>query len=140
MTEWDNVYVYDLSDLFLLLVEAAIAHKPDMDSKLWGQEGYFLAENGHHAWGEVAKRIADVAYQKGYIKEKAMKAMSKEEAVEMVGFEALTWGLNSKGFAKRAKKCLGWKPHGKSLEDEIPDIVNEEAKKLGMKFGKAARN
>jgi nucleoside-diphosphate-sugar epimerase len=48
LTEWDNVHVHDLSDLFVLLVEAAVANKLDMDAKLWGKEGYFLAENGHH--------------------------------------------------------------------------------------------
>ncbi len=35
LTEWDNVHVHDLSDLFVVLVEAAIANKADMDAKLW---------------------------------------------------------------------------------------------------------
>jgi hypothetical protein len=48
LTEWDNVHVHDLADLFVLLTEAAVANKPEMDAKLWGKEGYFLAENGHH--------------------------------------------------------------------------------------------
>merc|ERR1712093_570892 len=34
-------HVYDLSDLFVLLTEAAVANKPDLDDKLWGKEGYF---------------------------------------------------------------------------------------------------
>jgi len=51
LTEWDNVHVHDLSDLFVLLVEAAIKSKAgetkDIDAELWNERGYFLAENGH---------------------------------------------------------------------------------------------
>lgn len=59
--------------------------------------------------------------------------MSPEEAKEVAGFEALSWGLNSKGFAKRARQYLGWRPKGRSLENEIPYIIDEEAEDLGMK-------
>ncbi|KAH8678805.1 hypothetical protein BGZ60DRAFT_371120, partial [Tricladium varicosporioides] len=139
LTEWDNVHVHDLSQLFVLLVEAAVANKSDIDSKLWGKEGYFLAEHGHHVWGDVSREVAKVALEKGYIKEKEPKAMDLEEAKKVAGFDALSWGLNSKGFAKRAKKYLGWKPTGKSLKDEIPDIVESEAKELGIKKGYAEK-
>ena len=53
--------------------------------------------------------------------------------------QALTWGLNSKGFAKRARKFLGWSPKGKSLKDEIPEIVDGEAAALGLKKGYAEK-
>ncbi|TVY60806.1 Uncharacterized protein LSUE1_G008355 [Lachnellula suecica] len=139
LTEWDNVHVHDLSALFVLLAEAAVANKPELDSKLWGKEGYFLAENGHHVWGEVSKEVGEVAFEKGYIKEKGVAAMGTEEAKEKYGFEALSWGLNSKGFAKRARKYLGWKPEGRSLKDEIPYIVESEAKALGLKPGYAEK-
>jgi len=139
LTEWDNVNVHDLSDLFVLLVEAAVANKPDMDAKLWGKEGYFLAENGHHVWGELSKQVGEVAYQKGYIKGKGTKPWSSEEVKKAAGFEGLSWGLNSKGYAKRARKYLGWKPKGRSLKDEIPDIVDSEAEQLGMKVGHAEK-
>lgn len=65
--------------------------------------------------------------------------MSTDEAEELAGFEALSWGLNSKGFAKRARKFLGWAPKGRSLSDEIPYIVDQEAIILGMKKGHAER-
>jgi len=139
LTEWDNVHVHDLSDLFVLLVEAAVANKPEMDSKLWGKEGYFLAENGHHVWGEIAKKVGEIAFKEGYIKEKDVKALSPEEAEGLGGFEALSWGLNSKGFAKRARKYLGWKPKGGSLIDEIPSIVDGEAVLQGKKTGHAQK-
>jgi hypothetical protein len=65
--------------------------------------------------------------------------MTPEKAKEKAGFEALSWGLNSKGFAKRARKVLGWKPTGKSLKECIPDIVDGEAEKLGLKKGYAEK-
>ena len=51
LTEWDNVHIHDLSDLCVLLAEAAIKSKAgetkDIDAELWNEKGYFLAENGH---------------------------------------------------------------------------------------------
>jgi len=136
LTEWDNVHVHDLSDLWVLLVDAAVKNDPEMHDKLWGKDGYFLAENGHHVWGEVSKQVGDVAFEKGYIQEKGVKPMSAEEAKKAGG---ATWGLNSKGYAKRARKYLGWTPKGKSLKDEIPDIVDQEATLLGIKKGHAEK-
>ncbi|EKD21711.1 uncharacterized protein L3040_004934 [Drepanopeziza brunnea f. sp. 'multigermtubi'] len=133
LTEWDNVHIHDLADLFVLLVEAAAAKKPELDVHLWGREGYFLAENGHHVWGEVSKQVGEYAFKQGYIKEKSVKPMSPEEAKKVAGLEGASWGLNSKGFAKRARKYLGWSPKGKSLEEIIPDIVDAEAELQGIK-------
>jgi hypothetical protein len=138
LTEWDNVHIHDLSDLIVLLVEAAIGEKKD-DPEIWGQKGYFLAENGHHVWGEVSKQVAEETYKQGYIKTKEVHPMGVNEAKETAGFEALSWGLNSKGYAKRARKLLGWNPKGKSLKDEIPGIVDGEAKILGLKAGYAEK-
>lgn len=137
LTEWDNVHVHDLADVYVLLVEAAIAAKPELDGHLWGKEGYFFAENGHHIWGEVSKQVGKIAFEKGYIKEEDAKAANVEEIKELAGFEGLSWGLNSKGFAKRARKYLGWKPHARSLEEELPYIVDLEAERKGLKPGHA---
>jgi hypothetical protein len=65
--------------------------------------------------------------------------MSPDEASKQAGFEALSWGLNSKGYAKRARKYLGGKPKARSLKDEIPDIVDGEAEILGLKVGHAEK-
>jgi len=139
LTEWDDVHVHDLSALFVLLVDAAVANKKDLDSELWGEKGYFLAEIGYHVWGEISKLVAEAAFKQGYIKTKEVKPMTAEEAKDIAGFEALSWGLNSKGYAKRARKFLGWKPKGKSLKDEIPGIVDGEASRLGLKVGHAEK-
>ena len=139
LTEWDNVHVHDLSDLYVLFIEAALEHKSSDDAELWGKKGYFLAENGHHVWGKVSEQVAVAAHKAGYIKTTEVKPMSVDEAKETAGFEALTWGLNSKGFARRARKYLGWKPHGESLEAAIPKIVEGEAELMGMKVGHVKR-
>ena len=65
--------------------------------------------------------------------------MSSDEASKAAGFEALSWGMNSKGYAKRARKYLGWKPKGRSLKEEIPEIVDGEAVILGLKTGHAQK-
>lgn len=135
LTEWDNVNVHDLADLFVLLAEKAAAKSEDPE--LWGEKGYFLAENGHHVWGEVSKEIGQAAYKAGYVATPDVEPISVEDAKEAYGFEALSWGLNSKGFAKRARKLLGWKPHGESLSEVIPQIIEAEAKDLGLKPGHA---
>jgi hypothetical protein len=83
----------------------------------------------------VSKEVVEAAYKRGYIKTKEVNAMSPEKAKEKAGFEALSWGLNSKGFAKRARKILRWTPTGKSLKGSILDIVDEEAERLGLKKG-----
>lgn len=137
LTEWDNVHIHDLSNLIVLLVEAALSPTNKDNPEIWGEKGYFLAENGHHVWGEVSKEVAKAAYKQGYIKTADVLPMSRELAFEKGGFNAVSWGLNSRGLAKRARKVLGWKPTGKSLNECIPDIVDGEAKILGMKKGYA---
>lgn len=153
LSEWDHVHVHDLADLFVRLVEAAVTPKPEVDAHLWGpKEGYFLAEGGSHVWGEVARWVAEAASQKGYIKEPAVEVcyaaalpcqnkhaerfpqeLPVPEAKEIAGFEAVSWGLNSRGHAKRAQKYLGWAPKGRGLKEEIPYIVDLEAARLGIK-------
>lgn len=139
LAEWNHVHVNDLATLFVLLTEAAIKNDPSLDAKLWGKEGYYLAENGNHVWGEVSKWVAADAYKKGYIKTEELKPMGTEEAEKTAGFEALSWGLNSRGQAKRAREYLGWKPVGRSLKDEIPYMIDAEAKAQGLEKGYAEK-
>ncbi|ATZ55811.1 hypothetical protein BCIN_12g03680 [Botrytis cinerea B05.10] len=135
LTEWDNVHVHDLSTLFLLLAERAIAGPASDDEEIWNEKGYFLAENGHHVWGELSQQVGAVAFAKGLIPTQEVARMDVEEAKELAGFEAISWGLNSKGVAKRARKYLGWTPTGRSLRDEIPYIIDEEARREGLVKG-----
>ncbi|TGO20542.1 hypothetical protein BPAE_0287g00110 [Botrytis paeoniae] len=136
LTEWDNVHVHDLSTLFLLLAERAVSNSQSSDDvEIWNEKGYFLAENGHHVWAEVSQQVSEDAFAKGLIKTKEVTVMNLDEAKEFVGFEAFTWGLNSRGIAKRARKYLGWNPTGRSLKEEIPYIVDQEARREGLVKG-----
>jgi nucleoside-diphosphate-sugar epimerase len=134
LARWNNVHVYDLSRLFDALVQAAVDPARKDGAEIWGAKGYFLAENGEHVWGELAKYIGEQAFKEGYLKENPeVKSLSFDEAVNSpAGFEAASWGLNSRGKALRGSKVLGWKPKEQSIEDEVPNILRAEASRLGL--------
>ncbi|KAK7728881.1 hypothetical protein SLS53_009344 [Cytospora paraplurivora] len=139
-SEWDHVHVHDLSNLYLKLVDAAVSPTPEVDRHVWGAgENYLLADAGSHVWGEVAQWVADAAQAKGYIKDAAVeltdtaKSLDLTHAKEIAGFEAVSYGLNSRGQGKRARKYLGWNPTAPSLKAEIPNIVDVEATSSGLK-------
>lgn len=127
---WNNVHVHDLSDVFTLLVEAAA--EKNFSDEIWGEKGYFLTENGEHIWTDLAKQVAAKAADLGFIgKDPKEQPLSKQEALDVAGFEAVSWGLNSRAKAERARKVLGWKPSRPSLESEIENILKEEKALLG---------
>ena len=125
---WNNVHVRDLAVLYLKLVEAAVADEEDVD---WNEEGYYFAENGTHCWGEIAGKIAKIAKEKGYLKTDEVEKLSVDEVVKLHPFGAVLWGTNSSGKTERARK-LGWMPKCESLEETLEDVIEEEAKKLGL--------
>ena len=111
-----------------MLVEKAI--EKDTSPELWGEKGYILAENGEHVWSDLARKIGSEATKLGYISDPKESALAKDEAIKQAGFEAVSWGLNSRGKAERAKKFLGWKPTQRSIEEEVPDIIKQEHERL----------
>lgn len=131
---WNNVHVYDLSRLFEALVDAALDPSKKDDPEIWGSKGYFLCENGEHVWGGLSKYIGEQSFKLGYLAQQpTSKEWSLQEAVKSpAGFEAASWGWNSRGTAVRGRKVLGWQPKERSLEDEVPDIIRAEAARLGM--------
>ena len=147
-TWWNNVHVHDLSDVYLKLVEAAAAGGGKVT---WGADGYYLAENGEHVWGDIGKKVGAYARDKGYIESDEIISLEPEEVMEsfetgkapwkwnIAGRAYFTWGLNSRGSAVRARKVLGWEPKGESIDDTIPGCVEVEAKRLGLKVGHAAK-
>lgn len=92
---WNNVHVQDLADLYVLLVEKAV--EGDVGEELWGEKGYYLAENGEHEWrvlaGLMGRKAEELGFVEGRLEE---RSFGKEEALEVAGFEAVSWGLNSK--------------------------------------------
>jgi nucleoside-diphosphate-sugar epimerase len=134
LSRWNNVHVYDLSRVFELLVQAASDPSQKNNEEIWGARGYFFTENGEHVWGELSATIGQEAHKQHFIKESpSVREMSYDEAVNSpAGFEAASWGMNSRGQAVRARKVLGWSPQEGSLNDEVPEIVRSEAARLGL--------
>lgn len=135
-SEWDFVHVHDLSDLFVLLVEAALDPARRGDPELFGPAAYFFAENGVHAWGDVARWIAEEAHRQGFLEEPSTRETDMAGIRAEGGGANSTWGTNSKSKATRARKHLGWNPKGRGVREEIPDIVAAEAEKLGIRPSK----
>ncbi|KAJ0164487.1 hypothetical protein CTA2_882 [Colletotrichum tanaceti] len=131
-SEWNNVHVYDLSRLFILLVEATQDGSKNADAEVLGPKAYYVAENGTHAWREVAKWIAEAAHKQGYLPAPLTKEVSMKEALQCRGHSPMTWGLNSKGKTERARKYFGWESKAKALHEHIPELVTLEAKRLDM--------
>ena len=133
---WHEVHVQDLSELYMLLGEAAANGG---SPATWNEQGYYLAENGPFVWGSILSALAMDAYKKGFLPELAADGVSTEEAQTfMPGCEYYV-GTTSRGESLRGKKLLGWKPNQRSLMNEVPFIVDDEAKRLGLVTGHAAK-
>jgi len=133
---WHQVHIEDLSDLYLLLGEAAASGG---GKATWNDQGYYLAENGPFVWGDILKRITQLAHEKGLIPSSEAEPLAIDDLIKETKHGHLVWGTNSRGVSNRGKKLLGWKPHRRSLWGELPDIVDGEAKRLGLIQGHAAQ-
>ena len=132
---WNEVHVHDLSNLYLLLVEEA---GKGGGKATWGPSAYYFAENGPFAWGEVAAEIARVAKTKKWISNDEVKVLTAEEVEKLSPHASVLWGTNSRSVAERARRVLGWHPVAASLMQEIPGVLEVEARSLGMIPGHAA--
>lgn len=134
LSRWNHIHVHDLSGLIALLVDAALDAERTNDPELWGPHGYFLTENGEHIWGDLAVQVGKEVHKQGLIQqEPEVRGLSIDEAVKSpAGFEAASWGMNSRARAYRGKKVLGWQPKERSLVDEIPTIVKSEHARLNQ--------
>ncbi|KAJ5193382.1 hypothetical protein N7449_009524 [Penicillium cf. viridicatum] len=124
----NHVHVQDLSDVYALLIDAAIAGRSD--GGLWGPKAYYLTENGEHSWGELAQATAEAAVKLGYLPEAKTEPLDPESAKNHAGYESLSWGMNSRGRSQRAREILAWNPSRPSLADELPGIVRVEWQRL----------
>jgi nucleoside-diphosphate-sugar epimerase len=128
-SRWNTVHIEDLSEVFRLLVNAAVEKKSELH--IWGAKGYVFTENGEHVWSDLARLFGEKAESLGLIKKGAKEyPLGKDEALEVAGFEAVSWGLNSRGKAERAREVLGWKPGQRSIEDSVEEILEDEKKRL----------
>lgn len=128
---WFNVHVHDLSDVYVRLVDAVAAK--NLSPELWGERGYIFTENGQHSWSDLARVIGKEAVKQGYVSSADEKVLGQDAAEKQAGSEGVSWSLNSRAEAIRAKKVLGWSPKEQSLEAEVPTIVKSEHELLSKK-------
>lgn len=129
LNKWTHVHVQDLSKVFLGLVTAALT---EGSKATWNEKGYYFAEDGDFVWGDVGRKIGQVAFEKKLINNEEIDNVSKEEADKLTPWGSYLWGTNSRCKAIRAGKLLGWTPKHKGIFDLVPEIVEHEAKKLGV--------
>ncbi|KAJ4164373.1 hypothetical protein LMH87_006049 [Akanthomyces muscarius] len=115
-TEWDNVHIDDLADLFVKVLDATQNPSKSKNPEIFGLHGYFLASNGVHRWSEVSQWIADEADKQGYKPGTKTKTVTLNEAERVAGPAAASFARNSKGIPQRAEKYLGWKPKALGLK------------------------
>jgi nucleoside-diphosphate-sugar epimerase len=131
---WNQVHVHDLSKLFLLLGEAAVAGGYPAT---WNDQGYYLAESGEIVIGDLCEKISEVAHEKGLIPSGEVTALTFPGNSALSPLMAKLLGTNSRGTSIRAKKLLDWQPKERSIIDEVPDVVDSEARYLGLIKGHA---
>lgn len=77
--------------------------------------------------------IAEEMVNQGFMREAKVEKTTLE-ATKAAGLESsATWALNSKSFANRPRKYLGWTPGRPSLKESISEVVASEAARLGIK-------
>ncbi len=81
--------------------------------------------------------MAVEAHKQKFIDTDAVDSLSAQDADKQRPFGSAIWGANSRARAIRARKLLGWSPHGKKLDEEIPEQVQIEAKLAGLVQGHA---
>ncbi|KAH7155415.1 hypothetical protein B0J13DRAFT_618865 [Dactylonectria estremocensis] len=131
-TEWDNVHIDDLAKLFVKFVEASQDPSKRDNPEVFGRKGYYFARQSSHKWSDVATWIAEEASRRGYAPGLTTKSVPQEDVTGTGLVSAATWGANSKGEAERAKKYLGWEPAAIDLKETIAEVVELEAKALGL--------
>lgn len=76
--------------------------------------------------------VADEMVKQGFMAEPKVEVTTLDNVKSQGIWSSVTWGINSKSFANRARKNLGWEPSRGSMKDAIPEIVFSEAKRLGI--------
>lgn len=88
---------------------------------------------GEMADDEVQSVVADEMVKQGFMAEPKVEVTTLDNTKAQGIWSSVTWGINSKSFANRARRNLGWEPTRGTMKDAIPEIVSSEAKRLGIK-------
>lgn len=145
---WSSVHVGDVGGLIVRLVERAV----EGEEAGWNGEGVYFPETGmlvstdpssykiylghtnfaSQNFKDIAKLISEEVVKAGYAKETSTKSLDKDQAEEIMPHAAVLLGTNARLKGTRARK-VGWTQGGISLEEEIKELVQREAKDLGKK-------
>jgi hypothetical protein len=133
-TEWDNVNIHDLGDLYVKFVDATQDPSKNKNPEIFGPNAFFLAANGVHVFSELAEKVAEEIKKQGYNKDVSVKHTTLAELLKLKGDILIVYGFafSSRGVPQRAKKYLGWEPKGISVEDAVAETVQVLAKVRGL--------
>lgn len=81
----------------------------------------------------AAKGVADELVKQGFMAEPKVEAATVADVTKDGMWAGSTYALNSKSFASRARKYLGWNPTRGGLKEGIPEAVSSEADRMGIK-------
>ncbi|PSN70814.1 NAD(P)-binding protein [Corynespora cassiicola Philippines] len=118
------LHVQDLSELYLLLAEAAVEER---DAELWNDKGYYIAENGSFVSREWLQLVANYGYQKELFTTAELESVTAEEAERLIPFGSVMYGFNSRSKGIRGKKLLGWEPKMPNFETEVGNLLVENS-------------
>lgn len=86
---WHQVHIQDLSTLYLTLGEAAVLGG---GRATWGRQGYYFAENGSFAWGDIQRSITLAAYEKKFIPTSQVDVLDYEQTARVDLKGPYRWG------------------------------------------------
>lgn len=112
VNHWPNVHVEEVAQIYILILEAALAGK-----LVSGKSGsYFFGESGEHVVGDISKKIGETLAAKGIGKPEPTAFTPQDIAKYFGGSYYL--GSTSRAKASRARQ-LGWNP-----TKSTPDFLN----------------
>ncbi|KAL5356577.1 hypothetical protein BJX96DRAFT_162557 [Aspergillus floccosus] len=117
---WSNVYISDLSEIFVKLVEKAVEGQ---EGELWNQNGIYFAGNDMLNFKTISQLVGKAALQMNLINSQEVMEVTASDADELTAKGSVFWGTNAKQNSQRARQLLGWVPQGPSLQEEIPTTV-----------------
>lgn len=111
---WDNVHVEDLADLYtIVLLNILEKHGADLS---FNKKGIIHSGTERHHWIDIAKGVAEAAYEEEAITTPEVKSLTLQEAAATMPSPydsetrcEISLSSNSRTKASVAKK-LGWKP------------------------------
>lgn len=122
----DNLHIYDLSRMFVLLLEDAETGGKRGD---WGRDGYYFLETGRIYWKDIMDRLAQEGVSNGLIPTAELKVYDAAKIGEAIGPFAAMLATNSRSVASRARKTLRWEPQEKGVVDSVKEAVDIEVRR-----------